>query len=57
MDCPKCYGMMVQDLLYDALESRNGLQSKAWRCVICGNVIDPVVLKNRSKQGAEPVHA
>lgn len=57
MKCPKCQGMMVQDLLYDVFESTGHLPSEAWRCISCGNVIDPVVLRNRSKQGFEPVHA
>lgn len=57
MNCPKCQGMLVQDLIYDVFESKGSLRSDAWRCISCGNVIDPVVLRNRSKQRIEPVHA
>jgi hypothetical protein len=45
MNCPRCTGLMVQDDLQD----ETGLACfAAWRCVVCGEVLDPVILENRS---------
>jgi hypothetical protein len=46
MNCPRCTGLMVRDDLQD----ETGLaRFVAWRCVICGEVLDPVILENRSE--------
>ena len=45
MNCSRCTGLMIRDDLQD----ETGLdQFVAWRCLICGEVLDPVILKNRS---------
>jgi uncharacterized Zn finger protein len=45
MNCLRCAGLMVRDDLQD----ETGLERfAAWRCVICGEVLDPVILENRS---------
>lgn len=44
MKCPRCNGMMIYERYQDMLEV-----FYAWRCVICGEVLDDVVLKNRDE--------
>lgn len=45
MNCSRCTGLMIRDDLQD----ETGLgQFVAWRCLICGEVLDPVILENRS---------
>lgn len=45
MNCLRCAGLMVRDDLQDG----TGLERfAAWRCVICGEIFDPVILENRS---------
>jgi hypothetical protein len=50
--CLRCRGAMVYDKFYGSYDEFWG-----WRCVICGEVIDPVILENRqlmsSGQGIE----
>lgn len=38
---------MVKDQFYDLLDDSGQLSFKGWRCVCCGDVLDPLILKNR----------
>jgi uncharacterized Zn finger protein len=51
--CPRCEGFMVQDDFFEVLESERRLV--IWRCLLCGEVVDPVIVANRQHQlaGAE----
>ena len=40
--CLRCNGGMVYAKFYGPHE-----QSWGWRCVICGEIVDPVILENR----------
>ncbi len=48
--CDRCGGLMVLETVYE-------LNGKCWRCVICGERIDPVIWANRQerKNPCEPV--
>ena len=45
--CPRCRGLMVQDFCLDVLGDMGESEFAAKRCVQCGEVIDPVILRNR----------
>ena len=47
MGCPRCQGLMVADECVDS-ESLAEISIVAWRCLSCGERLDPVILKNRS---------
>lgn len=49
MNCPRCKSMMVPHFIYDAYVDFAGSGLGAWRCVSCGNVVDPVILQNRQR--------
>ena len=48
MNCPRCTGLMVRDDFLDLQDEADQCPFAAWRCLICGEVLDPVILKNRS---------
>jgi len=54
--CLRCRGAMVYDKFY-------GLQEQfwGWKCLICGEIVDPVILENRQLmrvgQGTNPRRA
>jgi len=48
--CHRCGGLMVTEFCADLLSSMRELEFLASRCVQCGEVIDPVILKNRERQ-------
>lgn len=50
MNCERCNGLVVQDQCLDLLFSGGEHSLWSWRCVSCGNVVDPMVLHNRRRQ-------
>jgi hypothetical protein len=45
MDCPRCQGRMVREQFEDILDTC--LRFIGWRCLICGEILDDVVVMNR----------
>jgi hypothetical protein len=45
--CTRCGGLMVNDFCLDVLGSIGEAEFAAKRCVQCGEVVDPVILRNR----------
>ena len=52
MQCIRCDGLMVADNLIDMQESSIPMWMKGWRCVSCGNIIDPLIQRHRMIQQA-----
>lgn len=46
MICPRCHGLMVTITLVDE-EGSAGCVSSGWQCLLCGEVIDSVIVANR----------
>ena len=46
MKCHRCGSVMVYEKFYGPHEHFSG-----WRCILCGEIIDQVILENR-KEGA-----
>jgi hypothetical protein len=42
MKCLRCRGAMIYDKFYGPHE-----QFWGWKCLICGEIVDPVILENR----------
>ncbi|HEY5648507.1 MAG TPA: hypothetical protein VIU33_03340 [Nitrospiria bacterium] len=53
MKCPKCKGLMNPEE-FICTSKEGGWEYEGWRCVYCGEVIDPLILQNRLKGKAEP---
>ncbi|MBI3356408.1 MAG: hypothetical protein HY038_06510 [Nitrospirae bacterium] len=45
--CVRCGGLMVKDFCMDVLANIRESEFAAKRCVQCGEVVDPVILRNR----------
>ena len=54
--CTRCGGLMVNDSYIDLLNSVGESKFAAKRCVQCGEVVDPVILRNRGAR-QEPMVA
>ncbi len=50
MTCTRCKGFMVIDDLIDLQESLLPMWMRGWRCVACGNVVDPLIQRHRLSQ-------
>jgi len=55
--CHRCGGLMVGEFCMDLLNSTGEIEFTAFRCVQCGEVIDPVVLMNRGLQRSSAARA
>ena len=42
MKCQRCGGTMIHEKFYDLTEHFFG-----WRCVICGEIVDQMILEHR----------
>ncbi len=49
MQCTRCQGTMVIDYFLD-MEESGEVWMPGWRCLMCGEVIDPLILKHRQAQ-------
>lgn len=46
--CRRCGGLMVPERLYDlAAPGVEAMESWGWRCVTCGERVDPLILRHR----------
>ncbi len=50
MTCCRCQGLMVEDHLLDLEDTYGGLWIRGWRCLCCGDVVDPVISRHRVMQ-------
>lgn len=49
MRCPRCKGMMANQIFEDLAETGDFF-FYGWRCVNCGEIIDPVIVSNRMNE-------
>ena len=53
MECTRCHGFMMKELVYDLLENDGQFYVSgrhwAYRCVACGKVSDWVIEQNRGR--------
>lgn len=46
MQCQRCQGYMVGDHFMDLLNVTGEMVFNGWRCLNCGAVIDPVIVRH-----------
>jgi hypothetical protein len=49
MPCTRCGGIMNMETVYNAEEPRINV----WRCVMCGDITDPVIQLRREERRAD----
>lgn len=57
MTCDRCNGLMVSERIYDFQGMSSDLCVDGYRCLLCGNLVDTVILENRSRStdAVEPI--
>lgn len=46
-DCPRCLGLMTKAFFADLEDDTGQFGFWALRCMQCGEIIDPIILRNR----------
>lgn len=49
MTCERCDGLMVGERIYDLQGMSSDLCVNGYRCLLCGNLVDSMVLENRQR--------
>ncbi|MBI3607111.1 MAG: hypothetical protein HY207_04000 [Nitrospirae bacterium] len=60
MHCERCRGLMVADRFTDLLDETGQITFGGWRCISCGEIVDPVIVTNRMRThepSSKPQHA
>lgn len=52
MQCVRCNGLMVPDRFADLADDTGQIEFGGWRCLVCGNIADPVIVANRQRPPA-----
>ncbi len=47
MTCERYRGLMVLDRFYDLRGDKRECEFTGWHCLNCGEILDPVLLRNR----------
>jgi len=50
MGCPRCHNLMVEETFVDRETSPSVSSFTGWRCLICGEILDPIILEHRRAQ-------
>src|SRR6185436_3476183 len=53
-NCARCSGHMTREMCIDLQSDSGGINFWAFRCVQCGDIIDEVILRNRSRSIFRP---
>ena len=48
--CPRCHNLMVEETFVDRETSPSVSSFTGWRCLICGEILDPIILEHRRAQ-------
>lgn len=57
MECDRCHAMMLEESFEDVKADTWAISFQGWRCPVCGNVLDPVILANRAVVSMVPRHS
>jgi len=52
MKCTRCDGLMIVDYYIDMEDDQGTHWLRAWRCMACGEVVDPGILRRRLVRNA-----
>lgn len=54
MRCQRCQGYMISDHFLDLLNGSGEMDFKGWRCLNCGDITDPVIVRHQQSSGSIP---
>lgn len=57
MRCARCHGLLVIDHFMEVADPMGLHWARCWRCVNCGDVVDPLIVRRRYGHGTAPFKA
>lgn len=52
--CQRCHGLMVPDRFQDLQDETGQITFYGWRCLVCGDIVDPLIHAHRQAHRAHP---
>lgn len=52
--CWRCGGLMVRERFYDWMSDNGRLDFQGVRCLICGEIVDPLIVAHRHERSEPP---
>jgi hypothetical protein len=49
MTCERCSGLMVSERIYDQRGMSSDFCVDGYRCLLCGNLVDAIILENKQR--------
>ena len=56
MQCPRCVGLMIGEKFCDFQDDTGQLCFEGLRCLVCGEILDPLIIENRAILHSTLVH-
>ena len=53
MTCLRCRGLMVRYWFMELLGETGQEHCRGWRCVNCGDLLDPAILQNEARRSVK----
>lgn len=54
MRCQRCLGCMVREHFMDVLNVSGEMDFTGWRCVNCGDITDPIIVRHHQSAANPP---
>jgi len=54
MECQRCQGLMIRESCLDIQDDTGQLSFNGWKCLNCGELVDPLVLMHRIESPTSP---
>ena len=57
MQCRRCKGYLITDYFMDILSGSGEVNFTGWRCLNCGDITDPVILRHHQMAPSAPANS
>jgi len=54
MHCLRCGGLMLMERFFDFLDDTDQFEFTGWRCLVCGEIMEPLIAANPRNPTMEP---
>jgi len=55
MNCLRCQSPMMSEVFQNLSGDAGVVWFTGWRCIVCGDMVDPIILKHRQRAQPPPI--
>lgn len=53
MHCQRCGGLVLMERFFDFLDDTDQFEFTGWRCILCEEIVDPLIVAHGENSGME----